>query len=86
MSGDEMAEAMTGALEQEIGYNKISPAVFRSFGFPGADDLGNMFQFNHDFADEFNAKRNLQFSKALNPELKSFKAWLEEHGTQIPIG
>lgn len=86
VTGDEMAKALTDVLGQEIGYNEIPPSVYRSFGFPGADDLGNMFQFNHDFADEFTKKRDLEFSRALNPELKSFKMWLEEYGNQIPIG
>ncbi|HKG69099.1 MAG TPA: NmrA/HSCARG family protein [Segetibacter sp.] len=86
LSGDEMAKALSGAIGQEIGCNKIPPAVFRSFGFPGADDLGNMFQFNYDFADTFNDKRNIGFSKSINPELKSFKMWLEEYGNQIPVG
>lgn len=86
VSGDEMAKALTDALRQEISYNKISPEVYRGFGFPGADDLGNMFQFNHDFADEFISKRDIAFSKGLNAELKSFKMWLEEYGNQIPIG
>ena len=81
-----MAKALTGVIGQEIGCNKIPPAVFRSFGFPGADDLGNMFQFNHDFADTFNGKRDVGFSKSLNPELKSFKMWLDEYGDQIPVG
>lgn len=85
LSGDEMAKALTTALGQQIGYNEISPAVFRTFGFPGADDLGNMFQFNHDFADDFNGRRDIAFSKILNPELKSFSTWLKEYGKQIPV-
>ena len=86
LSGDEMAKALSENIGQEIRYNKIPPSVFRSFGFPGADDLGNMFQFNHDFAEEFNSKRDIEFSKELNSELKSFNRWLEEYGKQIPIG
>ncbi|WP_018614519.1 NmrA/HSCARG family protein [Segetibacter koreensis] len=86
LSGNEVAKALTAAIGQEIGYNKISPAIFRSFGFPGADDLGNMFQFNHDFADDFNGKRDIAFSKALNPEIRSFSRWLEEYGNQISVG
>jgi uncharacterized protein YbjT (DUF2867 family) len=85
LSGDEMAKALTTALGEEIRYNKITPEVFRSFGFPGADDLGNMFQFNHDFADVFNGKRDLEFSKEMNPQLKPFDSWLEQNGKQIPV-
>lgn len=85
-SGNEMANALGNAIGQEVGYNKIPPAVYRSFGFPGADDLGNMFQFNHDFADDFNGKRDLTFSKSVNSEMKTFETWLEEYGERIPLG
>jgi len=85
-SGAEMAKAMSSALGQEVEYNKIPSSVYRSFGFPGADDLGNMFQFNHDFANEFNGKRDLNFTKMLNPEVQSFDMWLKESGQRIPLG
>jgi uncharacterized protein YbjT (DUF2867 family) len=85
LSGEEMAKALTTALGEEIRYNKITPEVFRSFGFPGADDLGNMFQFNHDFADVFNGKRDLEFSKEMNPQIKPFDTWLEQNGKRIPV-
>ena len=29
-------------------YNAVPADVYRGFGFPGADELGNMFQFNGD--------------------------------------
>ena len=34
-------------------YNAVSPEAYRGFGFPGAEDLGNMFQFYADFEDYF---------------------------------
>lgn len=86
LTGDELSKMMGEAISQYVEYNKIPPAVFRSFGFPGADDLGNMFQFFHDFADDFNEKRNVEFSRQLNPQLKSYKMWLAEHANRIPIG
>jgi hypothetical protein len=46
----QMAGALTRALGREVRYNTVPPEVFRSFGFPGADDLGNMFQFKRDFS------------------------------------
>ena len=49
LTGAEMAAAFTRALGQEVRYNGVSPDVYRSLGFPGADDLGNMFQFKRDF-------------------------------------
>src|SRR3954468_8260089 len=46
LSGAQFASAFTRALGQEVVYNAVAPDVYRALGFPGADDLGNMFQFN----------------------------------------
>src|SRR5262249_47014553 len=48
-TGAQMAAGMSRALEREIEYTAVPPAVYRGFGFPGADELGNMFQYKHDF-------------------------------------
>jgi uncharacterized protein YbjT (DUF2867 family) len=85
LTGQEMASAMSKVLGQEIIYNNVTPDTYRSFGFPGADDLGNMFQFYRDFEKELNEIRNLNFSKELNPELKTFDQWLSENGKKIPL-
>jgi uncharacterized protein YbjT (DUF2867 family) len=85
LTGAEMARALTRALGQEVRYNNVPPEVYRSFGFPGADDLGNMFQFKRDFNDYFCGARNLQFSRSLNPELQTFEQWLALHKDQIPL-
>jgi hypothetical protein len=80
-----MAAAFSHALGQTVRYNEVAPEVFRSFGFPGADDLGNMFQFNRDFAADFCGARSLEVSRGLNPGLKSFDAWLGENKGRIPL-
>jgi uncharacterized protein YbjT (DUF2867 family) len=36
---NEMAKIMTEKMGKEIVYNSVSPDTYRSFGFPGADDL-----------------------------------------------
>ena len=43
LTGKEMADALSKALGEPVIYNKIPAATYRSFGFPGAEDLGNMF-------------------------------------------
>jgi uncharacterized protein YbjT (DUF2867 family) len=85
LTGDQMAAALGEALGKEVKYNKISPATFRSFGFPGADDLGNMFQFYDEFADELNKIRDVKTSRELNPSLQNFDQWLTKHANKIPI-
>jgi uncharacterized protein YbjT (DUF2867 family) len=86
LTGAQMATAMSKALDKEVRYNGVTPEVFRGFGFPGADDLGNMFQFQADFEKEFLALRDPVLSKSLNPELQSFEQWLEENAGRIPLG
>jgi uncharacterized protein YbjT (DUF2867 family) len=85
LTGAEMARGLTRALGQEVRYNNVPPEVFRSFGFPGADDLGNMFQFNRDFDQYFRGARDLGFTRSLIPELQTFEQWLAKHKDQIPL-
>ena len=85
LTGAEMARGLTKALGQEVRYNNVPPEVYRSFGFPGADDLGNMFQFKRDFNDYFVGARDLGFTRSLNPELQTFDQWLAKHKDQIPL-
>jgi uncharacterized protein YbjT (DUF2867 family) len=85
LTGDQMAAALTRALGKTVRYNEVEPAVFRSFGFPGADDLGNMFQFYRDFADVCNTMRDVARSRSFNPALQSFDTWLAANATKIPL-
>jgi uncharacterized protein YbjT (DUF2867 family) len=85
LTGAQMAVELSGALGQDVVYNDVPPEVYRGFGFPGAEDLGNMFQFNRDFADDFCASRNLDESRRLNPSLQTFAAWLAVNKDRIPM-
>ena len=85
LTGQQMAEALSKALGQEVLFNNVTPDTYRGFGFPGADDLGNMFQFYRDFEEDVNKVRNVSFSRELNPELQSFDQWLKENAKKIPL-
>src|SRR5579863_5119810 len=86
LTGEQMAIAMSKALGTEVRYNRVTPEVFRGFGFPGAADLGNMFQFQADFEKDFLALRDPVVSSSLNPELQSFDQWLAQNAGRIPLG
>lgn len=75
LTGDQLAAAMGRALGRDVGYNAVAPAVFRSFDFPGAEDMGNMFQFYADTEDTYCAFHDPQFSRSLNPQLQTFDEW-----------
>jgi uncharacterized protein YbjT (DUF2867 family) len=83
-TGAEMAAGLTEAMGEPVRYLPLSFDQYRSLGFPGAEDLGNMFQFYHDFEDDGLALRSIERSRALNPDLMSFERWLEKYGEQIP--
>ena len=85
LSGSEMAAGMTSALGEKVTYQDVPPEVYRSFGFPGADDMGNMFQFKRDFNEYYRGSRSVDFARSLNPELQTFKQWLERNGNRIPV-
>jgi uncharacterized protein YbjT (DUF2867 family) len=85
VSGHDMAAGMTEALGEEVVYNSVSPDVFRSFGFPGAEDLGNMFQFKRDFEEPYRRSRDVETARALHPGLQDFKSWLAANGSRIPV-
>ncbi len=86
LTGAEMAASLAQALGQPVHYNAVTPAAFRGFGFPGAEDLGNMFQFFRDFSADVMAARPLEGSRALNPALQTFDAWLATNASRIPLG
>jgi len=85
LTGAQMAAKMTKALGREVVFNAVTPEAYRKFGFPGADDLGNMFQFKRDFNDYFCGARSVEFTRSLNPELLTFDAWLAKYKDKIPL-
>lgn len=85
LTGREMAAALSMVIGQRVVYNEVSPEQFRSFGFPGAEDLGNMFQFKRDFNDMYCSTRNPEVTRALHPGLETFNQWLDRNRELIPV-
>jgi len=85
LTGTQMAAALSAALGKEVVYQYVPPEVYRTFGFPGADDLANMFQFKRDFEGAFCGARDLALSRALNPRLQTFAQWLAANKSRMPL-
>jgi uncharacterized protein YbjT (DUF2867 family) len=85
LTGQEMAASLTKALGREVRYNDVPADVYRSFGFPGAEDMGNMFQFKRDFEGVYTTARSIDVSRSLNPALQTFEAWLTKNASRIPL-
>jgi uncharacterized protein YbjT (DUF2867 family) len=85
LSGKQMAASLSKALGKDVQYNDVSPDAYRKFGFPGAEDLGNMFQYYRDFEPQFTGARDLNAVRALHPSLQSFDQWLAKNKERIPL-
>jgi uncharacterized protein YbjT (DUF2867 family) len=84
LTGDEMSTALSDALDEEVRYNDVPADVYRSFGFPAADELGNMFQFYRDFSADVLRVRDIAQTRALNPSVQNFHTWLYSNRDLIP--
>jgi uncharacterized protein YbjT (DUF2867 family) len=85
LTGNEIAATLGEALGFDVAYNDIPPDVYRGLDFPGADELGNMFQFKRDFDDVWRGARDPEFARQINPEIQTLKQWLAANKDRIPI-
>lgn len=86
LTGEGMAAALARHLGRQVSFVDVPFDDYRALGFPGADDLGNMFQFQAIRGDDFLRARSPEAARALNPQLQSFDAWLADNAARIPIG
>ena len=84
LTGAEMAAALSQALGEPVHHIAMTPAAYAQLGFPGADDLANMFHYYQDFSEEFCAQRPIALSRELHPGLMSFAKWLDVKASRIP--
>jgi uncharacterized protein YbjT (DUF2867 family) len=85
LTGAELAAGLAKALGEPVAFNAVTPDQFRAFGFDGAVELGNMWQFKRDCAPEYLARRDLARARALHPGLRDLPAWLAIHASRLPV-
>jgi uncharacterized protein YbjT (DUF2867 family) len=85
LTGAQMADKLSSGLGIKVAYNAVTPDAYRGFGFPGAEDLGNMFQFYADFEDYFVGARNTDYARSLNPKLQNFDQWLAKNKSKLAL-
>lgn len=82
----EMGEKLSRALGiGPIAYHAVSADAYRGFGFPGADEMGNMFQMYRDFETQVVGARDPKLARALDPDLLTFDQFLEKYKSRIPV-
>ncbi|MEJ5366765.1 MAG: NmrA/HSCARG family protein [Bryobacteraceae bacterium] len=85
LTGEQMAAGLSRAIGEPVRYAPLPHDVFRGLGFPHAEDLGNMFQFNCEFSDQFCAARDTVLSRELHPGMLTFDEWIEANRGRIPV-
>ncbi len=80
----EYAAIMTKVLGQEVRYQYVPRETYASLGFPGAEELANMFEVQRLYIP--NRLVHLIESYALNPDMQTFETWLIENRARFPIG
>ena len=79
----EMCNVVAKEFNVSIHYDPIEPDTYRTFPFPGAEEMGNNFQYFRDFNDEFLKLRSVDSMKKLNPNPLSFADFVSSHRGQI---
>jgi uncharacterized protein YbjT (DUF2867 family) len=83
LTGSAMSAELSAALGEPVRHVTMPHAVYAQLGFPGAEDLANMFQYKCDFNAEFRAQRPVALSRELHPGLLSFGQWLALHRDRL---
>ncbi|MFI5709824.1 NmrA/HSCARG family protein [Kribbella sp. NPDC051620] len=83
LTGEQIAAALSTVIGEPVAYRPPSHDQFRSFGFPGAVELGNMFQYYTEFSEYYNGHRDLEASRALNPKWLSLTDFLAAHRDEL---
>lgn len=86
LSGEEMAAKLGRAIGRTVYFFDVPFDTYRGLGFPGAEDLGNMFQYQTMRGDAFQSSRDAVQSRHLYPALLDFDGWLAANAAAIPIG
>lgn len=75
------AETMTSVFARRVVYNHIPRDVYAGFGFPGAEELANMFEVQRLYI--LNRQADKEESHRLNPGIQSFRSWLVKNKDQF---
>ncbi|XP_012783011.1 nmrA-like family domain-containing protein 1 [Ochotona princeps] len=73
-TAQEYAALLTKHTGKAVQDAKTTPEEYEKLGFPGAQDLANMFRFYALKPD-----RNIELTLRLNPKVQTLDQWLERH-------
>lgn len=86
LAGDELpaaayADAMTRRTGATVRYAYVPRETFAALGFPGAEDLADMFEFYRLHIPS--RARDIETCRAIAPQLQSFEEWASRNETAL---
>ncbi len=82
---DQMSEKLSKGLGVVIKYHAVEADTYRGLGFPGAVEMGNMFQVYRDFEKEVLGVRSIEATRSLYPSVQTFDQWLAKNKSKISL-
>tara|TARA_B100000686_G_scaffold329854_1_gene391442 strand:- start:859 stop:1752 length:894 start_codon:yes stop_codon:yes gene_type:complete len=83
LTGEQMAATLNNVMtDGEVKYNHVPFEIYRKLGFPGVEELSNMFEFKVVHNERFCERRNMDNVKKLITPV-SFKEWCEKNKDKL---
>lgn len=83
ITSKELMEVIADVTGKPYSYADVDRKTYASFGFPGAGECANMFEYYKLESDKFCGLRDLELSKKLNPKLQNAREWAESHKAEL---
>ena len=86
LAGDELppqtyADIMSRATGATIRYTYVPRETFAALGFPGAEDLADMFEYYRTLIPS--RKRDIEVCRAMSPKLQDFETWAKRNADKL---
>lgn len=86
LAGDEIppaqyADAMSRATGKTVKYNYVPRETFAALGFPGAEDLADMFEYYRLHIPS--RVEDLKTCRAIAPDVQSFDTWMTKNAAKL---
>ena len=81
LPASEYAAAMSRATGADVRFNHVPRETFAALGFPGAEDLADMFEYYRLHIPS--RARDIEVCRQLAPELQSFAAWVGANANNL---
>ncbi|KUL41504.1 NmrA/HSCARG family protein [Actinoplanes awajinensis] len=83
LTGEQIAVAFARTLGELVVYRPPTHDQLRGLGFPGADELGNMFQYYAEFSEHALGLRGTGAARAMQPRWRNLTEFLTGHRSDV---